>query len=236
MGDEEDRRAGLLPDAQQLLVELVAGDLVERAERLVHQQDARPADQRPGDRHALAHAAGKLVRQRVLAAREADQLEQSLRIVEVGAARRRPARPPAAARHSRSRVRQGSSVASWKTKAKSRSRRACFGRLPSTVTRPRVGVTRSATARSSVDLPQPEGPSMVTMLPSGMSTETRSSAVTASGAVAEADGQVVDGDRGCPAAAPRLPDIGCGFGECRCMLSRPPCGSSSVMFEDRRAS
>ena len=38
MGDEQDRRAGVLPDPQQFVVEPVAGDLVERAERLIHQQ------------------------------------------------------------------------------------------------------------------------------------------------------------------------------------------------------
>ena len=32
---------GLLPEPQQLLVQAVAGDLVERAERLVHQQQLR---------------------------------------------------------------------------------------------------------------------------------------------------------------------------------------------------
>ena len=46
--------AGLPPDPAQLLVEPVARDLVERAERLVHQQDLRVAEQRAGDRHALA--------------------------------------------------------------------------------------------------------------------------------------------------------------------------------------
>src|SRR5207237_1243082 len=38
VGDEDHGLAGLLPQPQQLLVEVVAGDLVERAERLVHQQ------------------------------------------------------------------------------------------------------------------------------------------------------------------------------------------------------
>ena len=39
------------PQPQQLLVELVAHDLVERAERLVHQQQLRIEGQRAGDRH-----------------------------------------------------------------------------------------------------------------------------------------------------------------------------------------
>src|SRR5216684_8826116 len=42
VGDENDRGAGGGPDAEQLLVQVIARDLVERAERLVHQQDRRP--------------------------------------------------------------------------------------------------------------------------------------------------------------------------------------------------
>src|SRR6185295_14410231 len=41
VGDEDHCLAGLLPQPQQLLVEVVAGDLVERAKRLVHQQQLR---------------------------------------------------------------------------------------------------------------------------------------------------------------------------------------------------
>src|SRR5262245_51146928 len=39
---EDDRGARRGPDAQQLLVQMVARDLVERAERLVHEEDRRP--------------------------------------------------------------------------------------------------------------------------------------------------------------------------------------------------
>src|SRR5207248_2054936 len=38
VGDEDHGLAGLFPQPQQLLVEVVAGNLVERAERLVHHQ------------------------------------------------------------------------------------------------------------------------------------------------------------------------------------------------------
>src|SRR5436189_1317706 len=47
--DEEDGRPGLLPDPEQLLVQRVPGDLVECAERLVHQQDARLGYERARD-------------------------------------------------------------------------------------------------------------------------------------------------------------------------------------------
>ena len=42
VGDEDDRRPGLPPDPRQLVVQQVAGDGVERGERLVHEQDAEP--------------------------------------------------------------------------------------------------------------------------------------------------------------------------------------------------
>ena len=62
MGHEHDRRPGPLPDPQDLGVHPLAGHLVERAERLVHQQDRRLEGERPGDRDPLLHAARQLVR------------------------------------------------------------------------------------------------------------------------------------------------------------------------------
>ena len=60
---------------QQLLVELVAHDLVERAERLVHQQKVGIERQRPGDRGALLHAARQLPGKLVAEARQVDEFE-----------------------------------------------------------------------------------------------------------------------------------------------------------------
>ena len=60
--DEHDCAAGLLPDAQELHVQPLAGHLVERAERLVHQEQRRVERQRPRDRDALLHAARELPR------------------------------------------------------------------------------------------------------------------------------------------------------------------------------
>ena len=62
VGHEDDRRPGLLPDPQDLRVHPFAGHLVERPERLVHQQDRGLERQRAGDRDALLHAARKLPR------------------------------------------------------------------------------------------------------------------------------------------------------------------------------
>src|SRR5262245_2662423 len=79
MSHEEDRCAGLPPDPEQLLVEAVPRDLVERSERLVHQQDSWLGDESPGDRDPLPHSSGQLVWERRLAAAEPDHPEQLLR-------------------------------------------------------------------------------------------------------------------------------------------------------------
>ena len=56
---------------------MLAGLHVERAERLVHEQDRRLVDQGLRQRDALAHAAGELVRVAVLEAGQADPPSQS---------------------------------------------------------------------------------------------------------------------------------------------------------------
>src|ERR1051326_2277380 len=63
VGDEDDGLAVRLPDRKQLDRHLVACDRVERAERLVPQQDARVVPPRAAEGGALAHAAGELARQ-----------------------------------------------------------------------------------------------------------------------------------------------------------------------------
>ena len=76
----------LRPELQQLLVQMVADDLVERAERLVHQEQRRVEGERAGDRGALLHAAGELPGKFPLEAGEVDQRE-------VRSRRARPAPP-----------------------------------------------------------------------------------------------------------------------------------------------
>ena len=60
-GEGAGRSRPRLPDAQQLVAHGGAGDLVQGAERLVHQQEGGVEDQGAGDGHALLHAAGELV-------------------------------------------------------------------------------------------------------------------------------------------------------------------------------
>ena len=78
VGDEDDGLAAEVPEPQQVLLQLHAGLRVERAERLVHQDDRRIVDQRADQRGALAHAAGQLMRIVVLEAGEADGADQHL--------------------------------------------------------------------------------------------------------------------------------------------------------------
>ena len=76
--------------AEQLVLQRLAGLRVERGERLVHQQHVRLVGEAAGDRDALLHAAGQLVRVAVGEAGEADELEHL-----AGAARARLRRPTA---------------------------------------------------------------------------------------------------------------------------------------------
>src|SRR6266851_2489512 len=78
MRHEHDGLASLVPQTEQLLVEMVANDLVERSERLVHQQQRGIERQRPRDRGALLHAARELPRKFSLETGQIDQGEIAL--------------------------------------------------------------------------------------------------------------------------------------------------------------
>src|ERR1700722_944586 len=75
VGDEHQRLLVDLPDAQELLLQDGAVLLVERRERLVHQQDLGIVGKGARDRDALAHAAGELVGVVVREAGEAGAVE-----------------------------------------------------------------------------------------------------------------------------------------------------------------
>ena len=76
MGHEQHRGAGFLADAQQQVVHLQPGQLVERAERLVHQQQVRLMDEGAAQGDALLHAAGELMRPGVVEGRKTDQRQE----------------------------------------------------------------------------------------------------------------------------------------------------------------
>ena len=76
MGDEDHGLARALPDAQQFVLHEAAGLRVERAERLVHQEDARVDREGAGDRGALLHAARELRGVAVLEPGQSDEVDE----------------------------------------------------------------------------------------------------------------------------------------------------------------
>ena len=76
VGDQDDGGPGIEPDFLDQPVHLLAGEGVERAERLVHQQHGRPVGKGPHQGRALLHAARKLARKAAAEAFEADTVEQ----------------------------------------------------------------------------------------------------------------------------------------------------------------
>ena len=76
--DEEDGAARLRPDPQQLPVQPLARHLVERAERLVHQEQRGRERERARDRDPLLHPAGELPRVAFLEAGQLDELDHLL--------------------------------------------------------------------------------------------------------------------------------------------------------------
>ena len=77
--DEQHRRAPAQPQRLEIRAHLQARQRIERAERLVHEQQRRIVHQRSDQRHALAHAAGELTRILVHRVRQAQLREQFLR-------------------------------------------------------------------------------------------------------------------------------------------------------------
>ena len=120
----------------------VASDRVERAERLVHEQDVGVLRERACQRDALAHAAGELVGPLRRAA-EVDELEELVRLA------RRDGDHSAEAQREldvAAAVSQGNSADSWNMSAL----------RPVTSIDPVVGLSRPAIRLSSVVLPHPE--------------------------------------------------------------------------------
>jgi hypothetical protein len=87
VGDVHERLAGLGPDAEELVLHHAAGLGIEGREGLVEQEDLRIVGERPGQGHALAHAARQLVRVALLGAAQVHQLDQAARALLALAAR-----------------------------------------------------------------------------------------------------------------------------------------------------
>jgi hypothetical protein len=63
VGNEKHRDVGIFPHPEQLIVHLVAGNLIEGAERFIHQQNRRFLNERSGDRNPLSLTTGHVGRQ-----------------------------------------------------------------------------------------------------------------------------------------------------------------------------
>ena len=153
---------------------------VERAERLVEEEHARPAHERARERDPLLLAAGELARLAVPNARELDEPQHvfhaPLDLASWGLPAARGRR-----RCCRAIERCGKSAYDWKTVLTSR----LYGGCPTTSRSPRkivpsVGSSKPPIMRSVVVLPQPEGPSSAKNRPCSTSSERSSTATTSS--------------------------------------------------------
>ncbi|OWK19607.1 hypothetical protein AJ88_40755 [Mesorhizobium amorphae CCBAU 01583] len=79
MGDHDHGDVLLAPDARQFLLHADLGHGVERAQRLVEQQDLGLHGERPRNADALRHAAGKLARPGIGEFGEADERDVETR-------------------------------------------------------------------------------------------------------------------------------------------------------------
>src|SRR5262245_53438050 len=80
VGDENNAAPGALPEPQQLVLENEPGLGVERAKRLIHQNDVNAVvNERAHNGNALAHSAGKLVRIQFFESLQPDAIEISKR-------------------------------------------------------------------------------------------------------------------------------------------------------------
>ena len=65
------------PELQQLLIQPIAHNLIQRAERLIHQQNVRIKRQRPRNRGALLHPPRQLPRKLAPKAAKLHQIEDT---------------------------------------------------------------------------------------------------------------------------------------------------------------
>jgi hypothetical protein len=81
VGDEEDRAPRRPPDLEQLVLQPLAGQRVEGAERLVHEDDVGVVRQHARDLAALLHATRQLVGPSVGELRQAHHVEEALAVL-----------------------------------------------------------------------------------------------------------------------------------------------------------
>ena len=162
---------------------VLAGARVEVAGRLVGEHDRRASHQGARDRHPLALAARQLGRRVREPVAEPDALQRGRggapSLARAGcrrtAARRRRCRPRSARRAGRTagtRTRSGATAVPTGCRSDRRTTST-----PSSSTSPTVGRSSVPITCSSVDLPEPDGPTIATSSPSLMSRSTSRSTV-----------------------------------------------------------
>ena len=174
VGDEHERDADLALDRLQLDLHLLAELEVESAERLVEQQHRRPVDQRPGERDALALAAGELVRLAARRSRRAAPIASASADAPAAlglATRLHPQAVLDVLLHGH--VREQRVVLEHRVDVAVERRRVGDVARRRAAIAPAVGSSKPAIMRSMVVLPEPDGPSSEKNSPAPTSTRPR---------------------------------------------------------------
>ena len=158
VGDEQHADALPLDQRGDVLDDAGAHDRVERGERLVHQQELRLHRQHLRERDALALAAAEMARDSGRRSRRGRAARARYRPAPAPLLRAMPLKVRPSATLSRA-VFHGSSASSWNSMPISE------GATPAS-TVPASGFCSPITARSRLDLPEPEGPTRLTNWPS----------------------------------------------------------------------
>ncbi len=162
MGDVDDRLARRPPHLGEQLLHVVAGERIERRERLVHQQHRRIVGERTRDRDALLHAAGQMMRKGLCEIFELDETK----LFEARWPRARPSACPSfrgRRRHCRARCARETAGQNPGTRRRDSMpvpaplRWPLIGAPPMRIS-PEVGARNPAMMLRSVDLPHPLGP------------------------------------------------------------------------------
>ena len=144
VGDEQDGLAPLLPDAEQLEAHLFPGHRVQRAERLVHQQQAGIGQERAADGHRCCMPPDSSRGYSVSKPAEPGRAPADRRrACGTGAGRARASRPRRA--RCRAPSATGSSTGCWKTKPTS-GNGSCTDLVADVNAAARSGGTRPATS------------------------------------------------------------------------------------------
>ena len=191
MGDEQRRGPGFLQDLLELAAHTLAKGGVEIGERLIEQDHSRARCQSPGQRHPLLLSAGQLMWQSLFGSGQSDQFEDLANppvilpaaivldepIAHVGGDGQ-VGEKGVVLKHHPDAAPLGRNMESW-----SRHRR-----LPRPRTIPASGRSKPAITRRAVVLPQPDGPSSVSVWPSSTAMSNPASAVTSPNVLLETPG------------------------------------------------